>query len=143
MQLWSATANFGSTRRARAGVDLSHEPSHTKEEAGVELQKRRWVPPSATKKIEVLSRSAFRERLRGVDPKRLIFVDESSNIATNIALSPRAMPAGRPEEREGLREGAQENWGKNITLISSIRLSGMGASMSIQGSSDTEYFPST
>jgi len=68
-------------------------------------------------------------------------VDESStNIATNIALSPCAMPAGRPEEREGLREGAQENWGKNITLISSIRLSGMGASMSIQGSSDTESF---
>ena len=32
------------------------------------------------------ARSAFRERLRGVDPKRLIFVEESS---TNIALTPR------------------------------------------------------
>ena len=33
------------------------------------------------------------------------------------------------------------NWGKNVTLISSITLEeGMGASMSIEGSSDTESF---
>jgi hypothetical protein len=59
-----------------------------------------------------------------VDPKRLIFVEESS---TNIALTPRY---GR----------APKNWGKNVTLISSISLEGMGPSMSIEGSSDTESF---
>ncbi len=32
------------------------------------------------------------------------------------------------------------NWGKNITLVSSIGVEGMGPSMSIEGSSDTESF---
>ena len=43
-------------------------------------------------------RSAFRERLRSVDPKRLVFVDESS---TNIAFTPRY--ARSPRGRAGLR----------------------------------------
>jgi hypothetical protein len=79
-------------------------------------------------------RSAFRERLRGVDPERLLFVDESS---TNIAMVPRYARA--PKERRALGK-APRNWGKNITLISSITTKGMGPSMSIQGSSDTQSF---
>jgi len=35
---------------------------------------------------------------------------------------------------------APRNWGKNVTLISSITAEGMGASMSIEGSSDTQSF---
>jgi transposase len=80
------------------------------------------------------ARSAFRERLRGVDPERLLFVDESS---TNIAMVPRYARA--PKGRRALGK-APRNWGKNITLISSITTKGMGPSMSIQGSSDTESF---
>ena len=79
-------------------------------------------------------RSAFRERLRGVDPERLIFVDESS---TNIAMVPRYARAPRGRRAFGK---APRNWGKNVTLISSITPEGMGPSMSIQGSSDTESF---
>jgi hypothetical protein len=80
------------------------------------------------------ARSAFRERLRGVDPERLLFVDESS---TNIAMVPRYARA--PKGRRALGK-APRNWGKNITLISSITTKGMGPSMSIQGSSDTQSF---
>jgi transposase len=80
------------------------------------------------------ARSAFRERLRGVDPERLLFVDESS---TNIAMVPRY---GRAPKGERAFGKAPRNWGKNITLISSISTEGMGPSMSIQGSSDTESF---
>jgi transposase len=79
-------------------------------------------------------RSAFRELLRGVDPERLVFVDESS---TNIALSPRYARAPKGERAYGK---APRNWGKNVTLISSITTEGMGPSMSIEGPSDTESF---
>lgn len=41
--------------------------------------------------------------------------------------------------REGIREGAQEP-GKNITLISSITVEGMGLSMSPRCSSETDSF---
>ena len=61
-------------------------------------------------------------------------MDESS---TNIAMVPRYGRAPRGERAHGK---APRNWGKNVTLISSIMLSGMGPSMSIQGSSDTESF---
>jgi transposase len=79
-------------------------------------------------------RSAFRERLKGVDPKRLLFVDESS---TNVALTPRY---GRAPKGERVRGRAPRNWGKNVTLISSIGSEGMGPSMSIEGPSDTDSF---
>jgi transposase len=79
-------------------------------------------------------RSAFKHRLRGVDPERLVFVDESS---TNVAMVPRYGRAPRGERAFGK---APRNWGKNVTLISSITTGGMGPSMSIQGSSDTESF---
>jgi transposase len=79
-------------------------------------------------------RSAFRERLKGVDPKRLLFVDESS---TNIALTPRY---GRAPKGERARGRAPRNWGKNVTLISSIGSEGIGPSMSIEGPSETDSF---
>jgi transposase len=64
-----------------------------------------------------------------------VFVDESS---TNIALSPRY---GRAPKGERAYGRAPRNWGKNVTLISSITLAqGMGASMSIEGPSDTDSF---
>jgi transposase len=80
------------------------------------------------------ARGAFRERLRSIDPKRLLFVDESS---TNVALAPRY---GRAPKGERARGKAPRNWGKNVTLISSITLEGMEASISIEGSSDTNSF---
>ena len=117
----------------RARVDLRDEPSHTRE-ARLELQKKTL---GATERDEE-ARSAFRERLRGVDPRRLVFVDESSTTSTNIALTPRYARAPKGERAYGK---APRNWGKNVTLISSITAAeGMGPSMSIEGSSDTESF---
>jgi transposase len=96
----------------------------------LELQKKTL---GATERDEE-ARGAFRERLRGVDASRLIFVDESS---TNVALTPRYARAPKGERAFGK---APRNWGKNVTLISSISVEGMGASMSIEGSSDTDSF---
>ena len=69
-----------------------------------------------------------------MDPKKLVFVDESS---TNVALTPRYARAPTGKRAYGK---APRNWGKNVTLISSITIEGMGPSMSIEGSSDTESF---
>jgi transposase len=55
-----------------------------------------------------------------------------------VALTPRY---GRAPKGERAFGKAPRNWAKNVTLISSITLEeGMGASMSIEGSSDTESF---
>ena len=48
-------------------------------------------------------------------PRALIFVDETS---TNVALTPRYARAPKGERAFGK---APRNWGKNVTLISSIR----------------------
>jgi transposase len=96
----------------------------------VELQKKSL---GATERDEE-KRSAFKQRFRGVDPERLIFVDESS---TNVALTPRY---GRAPKGRRAHGKAPRNWGKNVTLISSVTLSGLGPSMSIEGSSDTDSF---
>jgi transposase len=96
----------------------------------MDLQKKTLA---ATERDEE-KRSAFRERIGGVDPGRLLFVDESS---TNIAMVPRY---GRAPKGERAHGKAPRNWGKNVTLISSITTEGMGPSISIQGSSDTESF---
>jgi transposase len=96
----------------------------------VEQKKRTLV---ATERDEG-ARRAWRETLSGVDPGRLVFVDESS---TNIALAPRYARAPKGERAHGK---VPKNWGKNVTLISSMSERGMGPSMSIEGSSDTESF---
>lgn len=72
--------------------------------------------------------------MKGVDPRRLVFVDESS---TNTTFTPRYARAPRGERAHGK---APRNWDKNVTLISSITLEGMGPSMSMEGASDTLSF---
>jgi transposase len=61
-------------------------------------------------------------------------VDQSS---TNVALTPRHARAPKGERAHGK---APRNWATNVTLISSITLEGMGLSISIEGSSDTQSF---
>jgi len=61
-------------------------------------------------------------------------VDESS---TNVAMVARYARSPRGERAYAK---APRNWGRNVTLICSITLAGIGASMSIEGSSDGESF---
>jgi transposase len=61
-------------------------------------------------------------------------VDESS---TNVRMVPLRARAPRGQRAFGK---APKNWDKNVTLISSISLDGMGPSMSIEGSADGEAF---
>jgi integrase/transposase len=111
-----------------AGVGLDDEPGGA--QAGLDVQKKSLV---ASERDEQ-ARGTWRERLKGIDPERLVFVDECS---TNVAMVPRYARSPKGQRAYGK---APRNWGKNVTLISSITLLGIGPSMSIEGPSDTESF---
>ena len=80
------------------------------------------------------ARSVFRARVRFLDPRKLVFVDESG---TNITLAPLYGWAPRGERAYGK---APRNWEKNITLIASISTEGIGAAMSVEGATDGAAF---
>lgn len=69
-----------------------------------------------------------------LDARRFVFVDE---MGTNISLSPLYGWA-----RRGWRAyfEAPRNWGKNITLLSSMSMEGMGPSLAVEGSITREVF---
>jgi len=80
------------------------------------------------------ARGAFRERLKSLDPKKLVFVDESG---TNITLAPLYGWAPKGERVYGK---APRNWEKNVTLIASLSAEGITAAMSVEGATDGAAF---
>jgi transposase len=80
------------------------------------------------------ARSAFRESVKRLDPKKFVFVDESG---TNITLAPLYGWAPKGERAYGK---APRNWEKNITLIASMSTEGIGATMSVEGTTDGAAF---
>jgi hypothetical protein len=82
-----------------------------------------------------LLRCAWRTRVAGsIGADRFVFVDECS---TNTSL--RLLYAW---SRRGERApcSAPCNWGKNVTLLSSITLSGMGPSLAVEGATTRAVF---
>jgi transposase len=70
-----------------------------------------------------------------IEPERFVFVDECS---TNTSLAPLYGWARRGER---VHQKAPRNWGKNITLLSSIgKRIGMGASLVVEGSTNRTVF---
>ena len=116
--------DVGGARRDE-GFGFHHEPRGA--QAGVDLQKKSL---GATERDEK-KRGAWRERVRPIDPGRLVFVDESS---TNIALTSLYARAPKGERAYGR---APRNWGKNLTLIASLSSEGMGAAMSVEGATES------
>jgi transposase len=73
--------------------------------------------------------------MSSIDSERLVFVDECS---TNTSLAP---IYGWSRRGERVRQKVPRNWGKNVTLLSSIgKRMGMGASLVVEGSTNTEVF---
>ena len=68
------------------------------------------------------------------DLRRLVFVDESG---THIAMDRLRSRAPRGERAYGK---VPRNRGKNMTLIASMRLDGMGESMCLEGATDAKAF---
>jgi transposase len=80
-------------------------------------------------------RRAFRREVARIDPKRLVFVDESGANTAMTRTHGRA-PAG---ERV---HGAVPGFWESVTLISGLRLSGVTAPLVFPGATDTATFQS-
>jgi hypothetical protein len=80
-------------------------------------------------------RAAWRSLVAGeIDARRLVFVDE---MGANISLAP-LYGWSRRGERAFL--SVPRNWGKNITLLASMSLEGMGECLAVEGSTTTAVF---
>ena len=79
-------------------------------------------------------RLLWRMEIGWVDPGRLVFVDE---MGTHTSLAPlyAYAPVG---ERAFFK--IPRNRGTNTTLLSSLRVGGMGTSMSVEGATTKEVF---
>jgi transposase len=78
-------------------------------------------------------RRLFRKKFAGVDPERLIFVDETG---ANTAMT---RTHGRAPKGERV-PGAVPGFWTSLTLICGLRLSGVTAPLVFQGSTDTAAF---
>ncbi len=67
-------------------------------------------------------------------PERLVFVDE---MGTNTSLAPLYAWSRRGERA---RFEIPRNWGANVTLLSSMSLSGMGPSLAVEGATTKAVF---
>jgi transposase len=80
-------------------------------------------------------RAAWRSLVaRQIHAERLVFVDE---MGANISLAP-VYAWSRRGERAFAR--VPRNWGKNVTLLASMSLEGMGPCLAVEGSTTREVF---
>ena len=79
-------------------------------------------------------RSQWREQTKELDASKFVFIDESGS---NIALT--RLYARAPKGKRA-RGTLPRNRGKNMTLISSLSLQGLGESLIVDGSANTELF---
>jgi transposase len=79
-------------------------------------------------------RGWFRRRVSGIDPGRLIFIDEA---AVNTAM---ARHFGRAAPGERVVESVPRNYGEQTSMISALGLRGLLATMTLEGAVDTLAF---
>jgi transposase len=79
-------------------------------------------------------RASWREQVKEQDAHAFVFVDESGS---NLALTPLY---ARAPKGERATDSLPRNRGKNTTLIASLSLQGLGASMIIEGAANAAAF---
>jgi transposase len=79
-------------------------------------------------------RAGYRRRVSGLDVTRLIFLDET---AINTAMTRRF---GRAPSGQRASEIVPRNYGEHLSCIGALSLSGLVASMTVQGAVDTLAF---
>jgi transposase len=79
-------------------------------------------------------RAWYWRRVRGIDPRRLRFIDEAG---VNLALT---RLYGRAPKGERLVERVPRNYGEQTSIVSDLSLSGVAAIMTVEGAVDTLVF---
>jgi transposase len=79
-------------------------------------------------------RSQWREQTKELDARKFVFLDESGS---NIALTRRYARAPKGKRARG---SIPRNRGKNLTLMASLSLGGMGEALILDGAANTEMF---
>lgn len=79
-------------------------------------------------------RTAWWQEIVKIDPRRLVFVDETGN---NITLTPRHGRAPRGQRCVGQ---VPRNWGQNTTLMAAMTLGGIQTAAVIEGAMDRPVF---
>jgi transposase len=80
------------------------------------------------------NRAWFWRRVKELDVRRLRFIDESGN---NLSLTPRY---GRAPRGERVTESVPRNYGQQTSVISSVGLTGVSATLTVEGAVDTSVF---
>ena len=79
-------------------------------------------------------RQAFRELIAKLDARLLVVVDE---CASHLGMLP---SYGRAPRGQRCRGSKRRNYGKNLSLVASMTLTGMGPAMTVEGAIDTPAF---
>lgn len=82
------------------------------------------------------ARAAFQQQISRIDPKQLVFVDETW---LNLGMT---RSYGRAPAGEVIREGTPNAHWSTFTLLGAITLSGVLACMTVEAATDTDIFVS-
>ena len=110
--LWRALRRLGLTRKKKT--------LHADEQGRPDVQKKR---------------RSFRRKVKGIDPRRLIFVDETG---VTTAMTPAYAWAPRGERANASAPGAWES----VTVIAALGLDGVRAPLIVPGSTNAATFES-
>ena len=110
MIVWRALKKLGITRKKKT--------KHAAEQDRPDVQKKR---------------RAFRKEIKPIEPKRLIFVDETG---VTTAMTP---GYGRAPSGERVIDSAPASW-ESVTVIAALGLNGVDAPMAISGASNAATF---
>jgi transposase len=102
----------------RRNLTLKKKDLHASEQDGPEVRKKR---------------RSFRRKVKRIDPKRLVFVDETG---VTTAMTPAYAWAPRGERATG---SAPAHW-ETMTVIAALGLDGVRAPLAFAGSTDTTVF---
>jgi transposase len=79
-------------------------------------------------------RAAWRDGMAGIEAQQLVFVDET---AITIAMTRRY---GRAPKGQRATGSVPRTYGKSVTLIAALSLTGVGAVMTLEGAADATVF---